>query len=224
MEIEELFNKSKWGIIKELSRGEKSALEIAKKTGQSIANITQQLKLLEAYKIVKKLDAKKKKKPGKPRIPYALNQEIYLTTFIRPGLAEKRIIKLRETDDFHELLISLFYVIEHDKHYAIIKYVCQADLINQINTIAHLNSNEKEEELLIITDRVKEVREKYSNMSIVGPDGKTKKIISWTHNKKEISEGIKKKEEYFIKLVKNARKLLDKKDCLKELKNELKNE
>ena len=62
MDYEELLTKSKWSILKELSKGEKSAVEIAKKTDQSIANVTQQLKLLEAYNLVKKGKQEPKKK------------------------------------------------------------------------------------------------------------------------------------------------------------------
>ncbi len=74
---------------------------------------------------------------------------------------------------------------------------------------------------MIITEHTREIREKYSNMNITGLDGKTKKIISWTHNKKEIEEGLERKEDYFINLVKNSRELIDKKDYVKELKQKV---
>ena len=60
MEQESLLSKSRWSILKELAKGSKSAVEIARKINQSVANITQQLVVLEAYELVKKL---KKEKP-----------------------------------------------------------------------------------------------------------------------------------------------------------------
>lgn len=58
METEQLFSGSKFAIINEISMGPKSASDIAKKLGTSIANIDQQLKLLEAYNIIKIFEPK----------------------------------------------------------------------------------------------------------------------------------------------------------------------
>lgn len=218
MEFEDLLTKSKWSILKELAKGEKSAVEIARKTNQSIANVTQQLQLLEAYNLVKKAKQVKEKKAGKPRTPYVLSQEIVLTSMLKPGIAEKRLLKLKELDAYHRFLLNLFFILNPEDHYYLIKFTCITDIIKKADTIAYLNSDDKEIEIMIITEHTREVREKYSNMNITGLDGKTKKIISWTHNKKEIEEGLERKEDYFINLVKNSRELIDKKDYIKELK------
>ena len=63
IELEKLFGKSKQTILQELAKGEKSALQIAKKTGQSIANTVQQLQLLEAHNIITKTKPEKEKRP-----------------------------------------------------------------------------------------------------------------------------------------------------------------
>ena len=221
MEFEDLLTKSKWSILKELAKGEKSAVEIAQKTNQSIANITQQLRLLEAYNLVKKTKHEKKKKPGKPRIPYTLNQELVMTSMLKPGIAEKKILKLREADDCHKCLLNIFFTLNPEDHYHLIKFICDTEMLKKADTIAYLKADEKEIEIMIITEHIKEVRENYSNMSITGLNGKTKKIISWSHNKKEMDEGLARKEEYFINLIKNSKELLDKKDYIKELKQKI---
>jgi len=201
MEFEDLLSKSKWAILKELAKGEKSAVEIAKKTNQSIANVTQQLQLLEAYNLVKKAKQIKEKKAGKPRTPYTLNQEIVMVSMLKPGIAEKKLLKLRETDDYHKCLLNIFFILKPEDHYYLIKFICLTDMVKKADTI--------------------EVREKYSNMNIIGLEGKTKKIISWSHNKKEIEEGLEKKEDYFINLIENCKELVDKKDYIKELRQKL---
>nr|MCK4930198.1 winged helix-turn-helix transcriptional regulator [Nanoarchaeota archaeon] len=218
MEFEDLLTKSKWSILKELAKGEKSAVEIAKKTNQSIANVTQQLQLLEAYNLVKKAKQVKEKKAGKPRTPYVLSQEIVLASMLKPGVADKKLLKLKELDECHRFLLNIFFILNPEDHYYLIKFACITDIIKKADTIAYLNSDDKEIEIMIITEHTCEVREKYSNMNITGLDGKTKKIISWTHNKKEIEEGLERKEDYFINLVKNSRELIDKKDNIKELR------
>jgi predicted transcriptional regulator len=223
MEFDELIIGSKWEILKELSHGEKSAAEISKKINQSTANITIQLKMLEAYGMVKKTTrpSESKRKAGKPKTPYMLNQEMLITCFLKPGYAEKMTTKLKELDYFHRLFVNIFLTMAQDQHYPLIKYVTEADLIRKAEAISYLESNDKETELLIITEHVQELRANYSNASIETPEGKTKKIISWTHNKKEIEEGLDRKEEYFINLVKKSKELIDKKGILEELKKRI---
>ncbi|MBW2990619.1 ArsR family transcriptional regulator [Candidatus Woesearchaeota archaeon] len=224
MEYEDLLTKSKWSILKELAKGEKSATEIAKKTSQSTANVTQQLRLLEAYNIVKKAKQEVKegkRRAGKPKTPYVLSQEIVLASMLKPGIADKKLLKLRELDECHKCLLNILFILKPEDHYYLIKFICNTDMIKKADTIGYLKSDEKEIEITIITEHIKEVREKYSNMNIPGLEGKTKKIISWSHNKKEVEEGIERKEEYFINLIKNSKELIDKKEYLKELRQKI---
>jgi len=221
MEFEDLLTKSKWNILKELAKGEKSAVEIAKKTGQSIANVTQQLQLLEAYNLVKKAKQEKGKKPGKPRTPYILNQEIFVASMLKPGIADKKLLKLKDLDDCHKFLLNLFFIVNSEDHYYLIKFACITDILKKADIITYLKADDKEIEIMIVTEQIKEVREKYSNMGIEGFDGKTKKIISWSHNKKEVEEGLERKEEYFVNLIKNSKELIDKKETIKELREKI---
>jgi len=222
VEFEDLLTKSKWSILKELAKGDKSAVEIARKTSQSTANVTQQLVILEAYNLVKKSKQEKQKKPGKPKTPYALSQEIFAFSFLKPGLAEKSIIKLREADLFPKFVLNAYFTLKEEDQYPIVKYVCESDIIKKADCIAFLQSNEKEIELFIITEQqLHDFREKFSNYHVSDLDGKTKKIISWSHNKKEVEEGLASKDDYFVNLVKNSKELIDKKDNLKELKEKI---
>ena len=221
MEYEELLLKTKWNILKEVAKGDKSASEIAKKTGQSIANTAQQLKLLEAYNIIKKSKVEQKNKPGKPKTPYVLNQEMFITGFIKQGVAEKKIFKIKETDDFHNLVLNVFFTTPVESHYALYKYLCTSDMIKKADSIAITELNDKEIHLLIITNHVEDIRTNFSNMSVPGLDGKTKKIISWAHSIKEIEEGLDKKEDYFQNLVKKSIELMDSKNYLKKIKEKV---
>jgi len=222
MEIDELFSKSKWLIMKELAKGNKSASELAKKTGQSTANATVQLKILEAYGFVKKAKQTEipdeKRKAGKPKTPFALCQDVGVMGMIRPGLAERRVIKVKEADDFHKMMMAIYFEVPPEHHYPVLKYLMDSDLIKKAELITVVSISEREIELFIMTDHLAEIREKFSNRTIDTPDGKTKKIISWSHNRKEVEEGLGRKEEYFINLVKKSRELLDKKDNLAELR------
>ncbi len=218
-----LSNKTKWKILKELAEGEKSASEIARKTKQSTANTTHQLQLLEAHELIRKIKPEThRKKPGKPKTPYALNQEIISLTLLKKGVAEKKTLKLKDTDNFENFLINAIRLITPKELYYLTKYICETNLIEKADAIGLLKTEDKKDEqeieLMIITEHTEEIRQNYSNMEIKGPNKKTKKVISWSHNKKEIQEGLERKEKYFEDLVKKSHALIDKNGELGKLK------
>ena len=96
---------------------------------------------------------------------------------------------------------------------------CETDLLKKADTIAVVDSNDKEVELLVISEsHLAEIREKFSNRTVEGWSSKTKKVISWSHNRKEVEEGLARREEYFQDLVKRAKVLVDKKASLAEFR------
>jgi hypothetical protein len=223
MEVEEVFTKNKWDLLKELSRGKKSASELARKTGQSTANTTTQLKLLEAQGIVKKSKQVEgvKRKVGKPKAPFELNQDIIVFGVLRPGVAELDIKKARDLDDFQNFLVNTSINLDRDDQYALVKYACESDILRKVDLIAILDSPRNELELFIVTEHhLDEIRHKHSNLTVELDSSKTKKIISWSHNKREVEEGLEKGEEYFQNLIQNSRGLIDKKGLLEEWKDE----
>ena len=71
MEQETLFTASKWDILKILSSGSKSPLQLAKLSNTSVANISQQLRLLEMAGLVQSKRISNRDK-GQPRLLYSL--------------------------------------------------------------------------------------------------------------------------------------------------------
>ncbi|MBN1792573.1 helix-turn-helix transcriptional regulator [Candidatus Woesearchaeota archaeon] len=231
MDIEDIYAKNNWSIIKELAKKPASASELAKKTGQTTANASIKLKILEAQGYVKKTKQDKtaagsqeagraksaKGRPGKPKTPYELIQELATIAVIRPGLAERKTIRLKGADTFQNLLFNTLVVCEEDT-YSVMWFCCRTGMLKKAETIAHLRSEGNEIELFIITDHLQEVRAHHSHHALEDEEGKTKKIISWSHNRKEVEEGLERGEEYFINLVKNSQGLIDQNGFLSELK------
>ena len=218
VEIGEVFTKSKWSILKELSKGPRSASEIAAKAGQSTANVTVQLKLMEAQGIARKAKLpeapKAKKKAGKPKIPYELVQDFVVMGVIKPGMADLKISRFKDLDDFQKYLFNAMGCLSQESQYALIKHSCETNLLKKADAVGLLGEQGNEIELFVLMESgLLEYREKHSNINIDGL-GKTKKIISWSHNRKEVEEGLAKGDEYFVKLVKGSRELLDKKGAL----------
>ena len=94
MEHETLFTASKWDILKQLEHGPSSPLELSKVCGTSIANISQQLRLLEMAGLVTSRRISNKAK-GKPRILYSLAGNLSYMIATTDDFVDKKVLQLR---------------------------------------------------------------------------------------------------------------------------------
>ena len=95
MEIETLLVGTKWEIIELLSQKPYSPSELAKKLNTTIANISQQLRLLQTADLITKQKTKTNK-PGKPRMLFSLSNNYALITIMSKNFAKKKLIKITE--------------------------------------------------------------------------------------------------------------------------------
>jgi len=213
MNYDHLFSNIRWEIIKAISAGKSSATELAKTAKSSLPNVSQQLKLLEAYDLVEYIKDQKKAQ-GKPRQLYQLKRELCYLTYARHGMAEKRLFN---PDSYHQLLLNILFLPNLQDHPYLIKHLATNEELVQHCAIAWLKSNESEIELLQITDNIELIRAKYSN-TFIDHNGKTKKIIAWTHTVREVQEGVSRKEPYFENLIRNPVSIHDPKNLLERAK------
>jgi predicted transcriptional regulator len=106
MEQETLFTSSKWDILKCLEVGKKSPLDLAKETHTSVANISQQLRLLELAGFVKSERISNRDK-GLPRILYSIasnNSYIVATTV---GFVDKKFLTLQ---DYQKCTLRIWFL------------------------------------------------------------------------------------------------------------------
>ena len=95
MEQETLFTSSKWDILKCLEAGKKSPLDLANETHTSVANISQQLRLLELAGFVKSERISNRDK-GLPRILYSVSDNHSYIVASTPGFVDKKFLTLQE--------------------------------------------------------------------------------------------------------------------------------
>jgi predicted transcriptional regulator len=95
MEQETLFTSSKWDILRCLEAGKKSPIDLAKETNTSVANISQQLRLLELAGFVKSERISNRDK-GLPRILYSVSDNHSYIVASTPGFVDKKFLKLQE--------------------------------------------------------------------------------------------------------------------------------
>jgi predicted transcriptional regulator len=95
MEQETLFTSSKWDILQSLSAGEQSPIELARSSKTSVANISQQLRLLELAGFVKSRRISNRDK-DKPRILYNLAGNYSFFIVSSPYFVHKKFFNLSE--------------------------------------------------------------------------------------------------------------------------------
>ena len=93
MEQEILFTTSKWEILSEIAKKPSAPLGIAKTLNTTIANVSQQLRLLEAAGLVKKRRLANVE-PGMPRALYSLTKDFCFLSVIANGVAKKQLLEV----------------------------------------------------------------------------------------------------------------------------------
>ena len=106
MEQETLFTSSKWDILKCLEKGKKSPLDLAKETNTSVANISQQLRLLELAGFVKSERISNRDK-GLPRILYSISNNHSYIIAATPGFVDKKFLILQ---DYQKCILKIWFL------------------------------------------------------------------------------------------------------------------
>ena len=106
MELETMFTEQKWNIIKCLSEEKFSPLQLAEKLDTTMANISQQLRLLEASNLVKKEKIKNRDK-GKPRTLFSLTDDHAYLISAMQSFADKRLLKITP---HHKTILRIWFL------------------------------------------------------------------------------------------------------------------
>jgi len=216
----EIFISNRWNILKEIAQSPQSPSDLALKTNTSISNITQQLKLLEAYKIVRK-EKSEEKNAGKPRTIYYLNVEIAYSVILKNGKAERKLFYI---DNNNNMFFNILFSLNPEDLMFILKFSFKyEEVLKKCKAIGFLKSTKDSIELFLITDHLEEIRSKFSNIFIEDHHGKTKKIINWSHNEFEINDGLSRKDKYFMDMIKNVQAIHDPSKILEHVKEKREN-
>jgi predicted transcriptional regulator len=96
MELAPMFMEQRWNILQQLSRQSLSPLQLAGMTNTTIANISQQLRLLEAAGLVSKMKIPNRDR-GQPRTLFSLMDNYAYIVSLMDNYAEKKLVKLNES-------------------------------------------------------------------------------------------------------------------------------
>lgn len=138
MELESLFTSTKWNILKEISLKPQSPMQLAAKLNTSIANISQQIRLLEAAGIVKKNRLPQRDR-GKPRVIFSLCEDRGYIIATMKGFAEKKLLDL---DTHQKYILKVWFKCDKSLHEELEKFYWKInEFLGDINAIATQNDN-----------------------------------------------------------------------------------
>jgi predicted transcriptional regulator len=157
MELEPLISGSKWTILELLSEKPCSPTELAEKTSTSLANISQQLRLLEITGIVKK-EKQQSREKGKPHMLYSLNQEYGYVVSMCNQFSKKRLIPVTE---YHKAVLKIWCLTDVSAHKAIDKFYLDIEkYLAHISLLATTADSKK----IVVVVKDREIEKKISDI------------------------------------------------------------
>jgi DNA-binding transcriptional ArsR family regulator len=117
MDHETLFTASKWDILKQLERGPASPLELSTRCKTSIANVSQQLRLLEMAGLVTSSRVANRDR-GKPRVLYRLAGDLSYMIATSGSFVDKKVMQLTA---YHKAIMRIWFCDQPQLHYTLEK-------------------------------------------------------------------------------------------------------
>lgn len=212
-------NTERWKMLSAIAQGTSTPKQLAKNTTLSLAYVSQQLKLMEAYGLLKQAK-QATKRVGKPSTNYTINTSENVIITLRQGHASINTIK---QNAYNRILNWTLNLTNDEERYLLQKFsYAYETLAENIDLLAITQRETDKIHLLAITTDVETFRTKHSNIKLGTPAGKEKTLVIWSHTQDEIITGLTAKESYFIDKIKNAEMLWEKKGAsLAELKKRL---
>lgn len=171
MELETLFTTSKWIILKILSEGSKSPIELAKQSNTSLANVSQQLRLLELGGFVERKRIPNRDK-GQPRILYSLKGS---HAFIIAGMKDFANKKAINLTPLQKATLRIWFIENKEIHYFLEKILWNLDDdIDKIQAVQYNPTSIIDLDMKIITDN-NELKKKLKDYTII-KNGISKKV------------------------------------------------
>ncbi|MFC1648278.1 winged helix-turn-helix domain-containing protein [Nanoarchaeota archaeon] len=192
MEQETLFTASKWDILTELQKQAKSPIELARILNTSVANISQQLRLLEMAGLVQSKRISNREK-GLPRVLYSLaGNHSYLIATAKE-FVDKKFHLLTERN---KVVLRIWFLDQPSIHYFLEKAFWSIDDHFANISAVFFDQNQKDLSLVVVTDKAS-LKSKIKDMKIANPDGLIKHVKFKVLDDKEF-KSVAKKELYVL--------------------------
>ena len=214
-------NKTKWRIIEELSKGNKTPTELAKKLRITLPSIHAQLKMLEQEKLVKKIGEIKGK--TRPYAEYSIGDGFIYFIKVLPNETEQRFLAIDQNLKLH---LRIWSIPQKEYHYYIESFWWQIqDYLGDIDAIVVYGSvaSGKAREgsdidvLVLVQKDVKKYKEMF-NAIMVGPKGKEEIIMAQVFRTADFENSLKKGSKFAEEVIKNHKVIYDPGKKLEKMK------
>lgn len=206
MDAEEFMTGTRWKMLESIAEHERSASEVAKAVGSSVAHASQQLKLLEARSLITRTKRQQHGK-GKPHQRYRIAKALAVVTSIAPGYAQQRTLS---PTSFQTMLLNVLLWPRLADQYFLQKFLClHEDVVAESSAIAISDAAGDELHLLLITspEQLEHVRQK--SKAVIEHTGEKRTIICWTHTIEEVEQGLAQGEAYYVNHLRKPHILTD---------------
>ena len=193
MEQETLFTSSKWDILKCLESGKKSPIDLARESKTSVANISQQLRLLELAGFVKSERISNRDK-GLPRILYSLAGNYSYLVISSPSFVNKKFMKL---EDYQKSIMKIWFVEDKSLQYYIEKFFWTIEKnLNKIDLLTIDISDSRTLKVSVISENP-ELKKSLKDTVLDGPFGPKNFVINFV-KESDIKKNILEKSKQLI--------------------------
>ena len=193
MEQETLFTASKWDILTELRVKPRSPMELANILNTSVANISQQLRLLEMAGLVESKRISNREK-GLPRVLYSLAGNLSYIIATAREFVDKKFHKLSERN---KVVLRIWFLDDPTIHYYLEKAFWSIDeYIKKIDALL-FDTTQPDLTLIIVTED-SDLKKKIKDTVLTNPDGKKRRVkfAFWTPAELKKKKG--SPEEHYI--------------------------
>jgi predicted transcriptional regulator len=184
MEQETLFTASKWDILKILASGSKSPIQLAKLSNTSVANISQQLRLLEMAGLVQSKRISNRDK-GQPRLLYSLVGNHSFLIASTQDFVDKKLLKLSE---YNKVILKIWFLDNHQLHYYLEKAFWGIENKLTENDLLLFDTNQSGDISLIIVSDNADLKKELKKTSIKNPEGVFKTVSFNVKTKAELKK------------------------------------
>ena len=172
MDQETLFTASKWEILKLLSEQPLSPIELASRSNTSVANISQQLRLLEMAGLVKSERVSNRDK-GQPRILYSLAADQTYLIAATNDFVQKKLLKL---SSYNKVILRIWFYEKPELHYFLEKAFWSIEqLFDKVDALA-LDTTTEDPLTLVLFSRDASLRDKAKPLAVTSPTGVARRI------------------------------------------------
>lgn len=182
MEQETLFTASKWEILKLLEHRPLSPIELAALSRTSVANVSQQLRLLEMAGLVESKRVPNRDK-GQPRVLYSLAGNSAYVISTSNNFVDK---KLHAMSYYNKIILKIWFHPQAEEHYFIEKGFWQVDhLLPKLEALGVQTTKDAINFLLVTDQKLPDL----SPTTLTNADGTSRQVRYVTTAVKDIPEG-----------------------------------